>query len=85
MVLIDYVTRYPEAIPMRSTKAPALAADLLKIFARVGFPSEVVTDQGSNLMSETMQEIGNSSGSNIFIPALTTHNAMGLWRGLTKH
>lgn len=26
MVLIDYATRYPEAIPLRSTKAPVIAA-----------------------------------------------------------
>lgn len=32
MVIVDYATRYPEAVPLRSTKARVLAAELIKIF-----------------------------------------------------
>lgn len=62
MVLIDYATRYPEAVPVRSTKAPKLAAELLKIFARLGFPKEVLTDQGTNLMGEVMRSLWDQLG-----------------------
>lgn len=57
MVLIDYATQYPEAVPFRSTKARILAAELLKIFTCVGFPEEVLTNQGTNLMGDVMREM----------------------------
>lgn len=62
LVIIDYATRYPEAIPLRSTKAGVLAAELIKVFSRVGFPKEVLTDQETNLMGEVMQEMWNQLG-----------------------
>lgn len=62
MVLVDYATRYPEAIPLRSTKVRVLAAELVKIFSRVGFPDEVLTDQGTNFMGEVMQETWSQLG-----------------------
>lgn len=33
LVIIDYATRYPEAIPLRSTKATTLEAELVKVFS----------------------------------------------------
>lgn len=62
LVMVDYATRYPEAVPLRSTRAKVLAAELLKIFSRVGFPSEVLTDQGTNLMGEVMTEMWGQLG-----------------------
>lgn len=50
LVLTDYATRYPEAVPLRSIKVCILTAELLKIFTRVEFLSEVLKDQGTNLM-----------------------------------
>lgn len=61
MVLTDYATRYPEAIPLRSTKAPILAADLIKTFTRVGTFS-YPTEKGTNLMGEVMQELWQQLG-----------------------
>lgn len=62
MVLVDYATCYLEAIPLRSTKARVLAAELVKIFSRVGFPDEVLMDQGTNFMGEVMQETWSQLG-----------------------
>ena len=34
LVICDYVTRYPEAIPMKSVDAETVAEELVKVFAR---------------------------------------------------
>lgn len=39
-----------------------LAAELLKIFMRLGLPKEGLTDQGTNLMSEVMQTMWDQLG-----------------------
>ena len=57
LVVCDYATRYPEAIPLRSCKAETVAEELLKMFARVGIPREILTDQGSNFTSRLLGEL----------------------------
>ncbi|XP_078240212.1 uncharacterized protein LOC144586237 [Pogona vitticeps] len=57
LVLTDYATRYPEAIPLRSTSAKIIARELMQVFTRLGFPKEILTDQGSNFMSLTLKEM----------------------------
>lgn len=57
LVLCDYATRYPEAVPLRSIDAEHVAEELIKIFARVGVPEEILTDQGSNFMSKLLAEL----------------------------
>ncbi|XP_075779191.1 uncharacterized protein LOC142827431 [Pelodiscus sinensis] len=57
LVVVDYATRYPEAVPLRNVKAPTLATELLKIFARVGFPQAILTDQGTNVTSQLIKEL----------------------------
>jgi hypothetical protein len=57
LVLCDYATRYPEAIPLRSIDASTIAEELVKMFARVGVPGEILTDQGSNFTSQLLAEI----------------------------
>ncbi|XP_029112827.1 uncharacterized protein LOC114912049 [Scleropages formosus] len=38
LVLVDYSTRYPEAVPLRNITAHTVAEALFKIFTRVGIP-----------------------------------------------
>ena len=57
LVVCDYATRYPEAIPLRSIDAEHVAEELLKIFARVGVPEEIQTDKGSNFTSQLLAEL----------------------------
>ena len=40
LVLCDYASRYPEAVPLRSIDAEHIADELIKIFARVGIPRD---------------------------------------------
>ena len=51
LVLSDYTTRYPEAIPLRRFTAPVVAERLIKVFARYVIPQEILTDQGTNFTS----------------------------------
>ena len=54
--MCDYGTRYPEAIPLISVDAEHVAEELVKLFKRVGVPAEILTDQGSNFMSQLLLE-----------------------------
>ena len=57
LVICDYATRYPEAIPLRSIDAEHIAEELVKVFSRVGVPKEILTDQGSNFTSQLLAEV----------------------------
>ena len=54
-VLVDYATRYPEALPLRTATAKAVAKELLLLFSRVGIAREILTDQGSCFMSRVIK------------------------------
>ena len=57
LVLCDYATKYPEAIPLWSIDAEHVAKEIIKIFARVGVLEEILTDQGSQFMSQLLAEL----------------------------
>ena len=50
----DYATRYPKAIPLCSIDAGAVVEHL---FSRVGIPKEILSDQGTNFMSQLLKEL----------------------------
>ena len=56
-MLVDYATRYPEALPLRAATAKAVAKELMLLFSRVGIAREVLTDQGTCFMSRIMKEL----------------------------
>ena len=56
-MVCDYVTRYPEAMAIHSIEAERIAEELIKLFARVGIPEEILTDQGSNFTSSLLAEL----------------------------
>ena len=57
LTLLDYGTKYPEAIPLKSIDTATVAEALLGIFSRVGIPKEILSDQASNFTSALMQEL----------------------------
>ena len=63
--MCDYATCYLEAIPLSSTEASHIAKGLVGIFARMGIPEEILTDQGMNFMSTMLEET--------YIPAAANH------------
>ena len=57
LTIVDYATRYPEAVALPSTEASRIARELLLLFSRVGIPKEIISDQGSNFMSALLGEM----------------------------
>lgn len=57
LVVLDYATRYPEAIPLRTMASKGIARELMLMFSRVGIPEEILTDQGTPFMSRIMKDL----------------------------
>ena len=57
LVICDYATRYPEAIPLKRIDVEHIEEKLVQVFARVGVPQEILTDQGSNFTSQLLAEL----------------------------
>uniref|UniRef100_A0A674CNJ5 Gypsy retrotransposon integrase-like protein 1 n=1 Tax=Salmo trutta TaxID=8032 RepID=A0A674CNJ5_SALTR len=57
LVILDYATRYPEAIPLRTMASKNIAKELVLLFTRVGVPKEILTDQGTPFMSRLMADL----------------------------
>lgn len=60
LVLIDYATRDPEAIPLRVVAVPQIAEELIKWTARVGITKEILTYLGWNFMSGVLWVVCHS-------------------------
>ena len=46
LTAVDLATRWPEAIPLRTTTAKVITRSLVSIFTRCGFPLRITTDNG---------------------------------------
>uniref|UniRef100_A0A8C1LPZ1 Gypsy retrotransposon integrase-like protein 1 n=1 Tax=Cyprinus carpio TaxID=7962 RepID=A0A8C1LPZ1_CYPCA len=57
LVIVDYATRYPEAIPLRKATTKAIAQELFLLCSRVGIPSQILTNQGTPFMSRMMADL----------------------------
>ena len=55
LTVLDLCTHYPEAIPLKQHTAQDVAKALTTVFSRFGFAQEILSDQGSDFMSELMQ------------------------------
>lgn len=52
--MMDFATRYPEAIPLRKD-AVTVAEALMETFTRLGVPQEILSDKGTNFLAATTQ------------------------------
>ena len=83
LVVCDYGTRYPEAVPLRAIDAVTVAEELMKLFSRVGIPREILTDQGSNFQSQLLRELYRLLYILMpYVPALTTPRPM-VWSNVS--
>lgn len=57
LTLVDYATRYPEAVALPSIETERAAEGLLDIYSRVGVAEEIVSDRGSQFTSNMMKEV----------------------------
>ncbi len=57
LVIVDYATRYPEAVPLRKATAKVISQEIFLLSSRVGIPAEILTDQGTPFMSRLMIDL----------------------------
>lgn len=56
LTIMDIATRYPEAIPLKKIDSVSVAEALFTVFARMGLPEEIHSDNGSQFTSDMMKE-----------------------------
>ncbi|CAC5401482.1 unnamed protein product [Mytilus coruscus] len=57
LVCMNYATRYPEAFPLANQEAETVDDTFIQLFSRVDVAKELLTDQGSNFMSDLMVQV----------------------------
>ena len=57
LTMIDYATRYPEAVALPSIETEREAEALIAMFSRVGIPSEMLIEHESRVTTEVMNEV----------------------------
>lgn len=57
LTLVDFATRYPDAVPLTAIDSATVAEGLVEMFSRIGFPREVLADQASCFTSDLMKEV----------------------------
>ena len=57
LTLVDFATRYPEAVPLKTIDTETVAAALVNIFSRLGVPEEILSDLGTQFVSDCMKEV----------------------------
>ena len=57
LTIVDFATRYPEAVPLKTITTEVVAEALVDVFSRVGIPHEILTDCGTQFTSELMKEV----------------------------
>ncbi|CAM5074398.1 unnamed protein product [Natator depressus] len=64
LTCMDFATRWPEAVGLSNTRAKSACQALADIFARVGCPSHILTDAGTNFLAGTMENLWEAHGVN---------------------
>ena len=57
LTMIDYATRYPEAVALPSIETECMAEALIEMFSRIGIPSEMLIEHESRITIEVMNEV----------------------------
>lgn len=57
LVVCDYATRYLEVMPLWTIDTEHVAEELVKMFAMVGIPKEILTEEGSNITCQLLAKI----------------------------
>ena len=57
LTLVDYATRYPEAVPLKKIDTETVAEALVDMFSRLGVPEQILSDLGTQFVSDCMEEV----------------------------
>ncbi len=56
--MVDYATRYPEAVALKYIDSERVAEALFEMFSRVGVPNEILSDMGRQFTSDVIEGVG---------------------------
>ena len=59
LTLVDFATRYPEAVPLTNIDSETIAEALVNIFCRLWVPEEILSDLGTKPSSMKLHEGGD--------------------------
>ena len=62
--LVDFATRYPEAVPLKSISTEAVAKALVDRYSRLGVPEEILSDLARQFTSKCMKEVASRQSIN---------------------
>ena len=62
LTVFDLASHYPDAICLKDIKTHTIVTALTNVFSHFGFPQELLSDRGSNFMSELTQIFCNDFG-----------------------
>ena len=85
LTIMDTVTRYPEAIPLRKINTKSIVAALTQFFTRVGLPKVIRSDLGSNFTSGLFQDVLKELGIQHKTSSAYHPQTQGRLRGITRH
>ena len=57
LTLVDFSTRYPEAVPLKNIDVETVAEAFVDIFSRIGVPEDILSDLGPQLVSYCVREL----------------------------
>ena len=60
LTVVEYATRYSEAVPLKNIDTETVAETLLDMYSRVGVPKEVLSDLGTQFTSDCMKEVSRT-------------------------
>ena len=78
--MVDYATRYPEAVPLKNIETETVAEALLDMYSRLVIPKEVLSDLGTQFVSKCMEEVSRL----LSIKRLTTTPYHPICNGLVE-
>ncbi|XP_071476579.1 uncharacterized protein [Diadema antillarum] len=80
LAIVDYASRYPEAVALPNIESTTVAEAMVEVFCRVGVPHEILTDRGSQFTSDMMREVSRL----LSIRQLTTTPYHSMCNGLVE-
>jgi transposase InsO family protein len=57
LTIMDHASRYPDAVPLKNIDTETVAEALVDMFSRVGVPEEILSDLGTQFVSDCMKEV----------------------------
>ena len=57
LTLVDYATRFPEAVPLKRIDTKTVAEALVDIYSCLSVPEEILSDQRTQFISDCMKEV----------------------------